>query len=66
METGKEAGRIHGRYMEEAGCRFDEKTEKHVDSSINSAGTLCMLVAVLWSMQLIWSDRKGSPTFAVP
>ena len=47
-------------YMEEACCRFDEKTEKHVDSSISSVGAVCMLIAVLWSMQLIWSGRKRS------
>lgn len=40
--------------------QFDGKTEKHIDSSINSAGALCVLTAVLCIMQLIWSDRKGS------
>lgn len=53
-------------YMEELGCKFDEKTEKHSDSSINSAGALCVLSAILWSRQLIWCDRKGSPMFTVP
>jgi len=46
--------------MEEAGCRFDEKTEKRVDSNINSAGALCTVMTLLWDMHLIWSDRKGS------
>lgn len=50
METGK--GFL---YKEEAGCKFDEKTEKYVDSSINSAGV------ILQSMQLIGLREKDLP-----
>lgn len=52
--------------MEEAGSRFDEKTEKHVDSSINSAGALYAYCRSLeHAADLAW--RKGiSSMFAVP
>lgn len=56
METRKEF-----LYKEEAGCKFDEKTEKYVDSNINSASALCMLIAILQSMQLIGLTEKDFP-----
>lgn len=46
-------------YIEEAFGRPDEKTEKHIDSSINSIGTVCArLLLFFWSMKLICPDRK--------
>lgn len=46
-------------------CSFMRKLKSILIVAL-TAGALCVLTAVLWIMQLIWSDRKGSPMFAVP
>lgn len=64
MKTGKD---FFFCIWRERCVKFDEKTEKHIDSSINSAGALCVPVAVLciYAADLVW--QKGiSLMFAVP
>lgn len=52
--------------MEKAGCRFDEKTENHVDSSTNFAGALYAYChSSECAADLLWQGGI-SPVFAVP
>lgn len=60
-----EAGKDFFLYMEGTVCSLMRKLKSILIVAL-TAGALCVLTAVLWIMQLIWSDRKGSPMFAVP